>query len=229
MELQDAYKSLIEALEHAAIKQNLEVSIVQCEPEELEKNKNISLQCDGILVPGAFGKRGSEGKISIIKYAREKKIPFLGICYGFQMAIVEYARNILGWEDVFSEEINSKANYNVISLMKEQKKELKLGGTMRLGNSKVNFVKGSKIAKIYGKNSVLERHRHRFELNNKYIAKLEQAGMKISGFFENKLGESLEIVEHPWFIAVQFHPEFRSNPFRPHPLFLSYIRAANKN
>ena len=228
MELQDAYKSLIEALEHAAVKQNLELSIVQCEPEELEKNNKILLECNGILVPGGFGKRGVEGKISVIKYARENKIPFLGICYGFQMAIVEYARNVIGLQDVFSEETKPKASNIIVGLMKKQKKQLKLGGTMRLGNAKVNFIKESKIAKIYGTNSVLERHRHRFELNNQYLEQLEHAGLRISGFYENKLAESLEIPEHPWFVAVQYHPEFRSSPFRPHPLFMDYIKAAKK-
>lgn len=229
MELRDAYKSLIEALEHAAVKQNLALSIVRCEPEELEKSDKILLKCDGILVPGGFGKRGVEGKISIIKHARENKIPFLGICYGFQMAIVEYARNVVGLQDVFSEEIKPTASNIVVSLMERQKKELKLGGTMRKGNSKVHFVKGSKIAKIYGTTSVLERHRHRFELNNQYRQQLEQAGLKISGFFENDLAESLEIPDHPWFVAVQYHPEFHSSPFHPHPLFVDYIKAAKKH
>jgi CTP synthase len=227
MELQDAYKSLLEALEHAAVNQNLELDIVQCEPESLEESSNITLDCDAILVPGAFGKRGSEGKISIIKYARENKIPFLGICYGFQMAIIEYARGVLGMKDVSSTEIKPAASNPIVDLMEAQKKELNLGGSMRLGSSKVSFKKNSKIAKIYDNSFALERHRHRFELNNEYIEKLEQNGMQISGYFEGKLAESLEIKDHPWFIAVQYHPEFRSSPFTPHPLFLDYIKQAH--
>ena len=228
MAIQDTYKSLIEALEHASLAQDLELNIVRCEPEELKKNKKIDLECDGILVPGGFGKRGSDGKIIITQYARENKIPFLGICYGFQLAVVEYARNVLGLKDCFSEEINQKAKNLIISIMTKQKEMLKLGGTMRLGNAEICFAKNSKMKKIYGREKVLERHRHRFELNNEYIKKLEEKGMKISGYYKNTLAESLELTDHPWFIAVQYHPEFQSTPFRPHPLFLSFIKQASK-
>ncbi len=224
MQLRDAYKSLLEALEHAAIAQNLELKIVQCEPEAFENN-TTELVCDAILVPAAFGKRGSEGKIAIVRYARENKITFLGICFGFQMAIVEYARNVLGLQDVFSTEIKPTAQNPIIKIM-PQKTKIDLGGTMRLGNAKIDFTKDSKIAEIYGSSFAVERHRHRFELDSHYIAQLEAKGLRISGYFQNKLAESLELKEHPWFVAVQYHPEFCSTPFQPHPLFVDYIKQA---
>ena len=229
LQLRDAYKSLFEALEHAAIDQLLSLKIVDCDPELYEKNTNIKLNCDGLLVPGGFGKRGSEGKIVCIKYARENKMPFFGICFGFQMAIIEYARNILGIKKAHSSEIEPKAKDTIIEIMEEQKKKLKLGGTMRLGLFTTNFKTKTKIAEIYGKSSIKERHRHRFEMNNGYVSKLEKKGMVFSGSYKSKLIESLELPSHPWFIAVQYHPEFHSSPLKPHPLFSSFIKAAYQN
>ena len=199
-------------------------------------------------MPGGFGKRGSEGKILYIKNAREKQIPFFGICYGFQMAIVEYARNVVGLKDVYSAEIKPQAKTKIIEIMEEQKKQMNLGGTMRLGETEVKFAKDSKIAKIYGCLKIGERHRHRFEMNNEYIAPLEKKGMVFSGFFAGssagssvdssagslgakktsslQLVEAMELPKHPWFVAVQYHPEFHSTPFNPHPLFSSFIKAS---
>ena len=195
-------------------------------------------------MPGGFGKRGSEGKILYIKNAREKQIPFFGICYGFQMAIVEYARNVVGLKDVYSAEIKPQAKTKIIEIMEEQKKQMNLGGTMRLGETEVKFAKDSKIAKIYGSLKIGERHRHRFEMNNEYIAPLEKKGMVFSGFFAGssvgssagssgakktsslQLVEAMELPKHPWFVAVQYHPEFHSTPFNPHPLFSSFIKAS---
>ena len=183
LKLRDAYKSLFEALEHASFQQGLKLKIVNCDPELLEKKVASIPRCDGFLVPGGFGKRGSEGKILYIKNAREKQIPFFGICYGFQMAIVEYARNVVGLKDVYSAEIKPQAKTKIIEIMEEQKKQMNLGGTMRLGETEVKFAKDSKIAKIYGCLKIGERHRHRFEMNNEYIAPLEKKGMVFSGFF----------------------------------------------
>ena len=183
LKLRDAYKSLFEALEHASFQQGLKLKIVNCDPELLEKKVASIPHCDGFLVPGGFGKRGSEGKILYIKNAREKQIPFFGICYGFQMAIVEYARNVVGLKDVYSAEIKPQAKTKIIEIMEEQKKQMNLGGTMRLGETEVKFAKDSKIAKIYGCLKIGERHRHRFEMNNEYIAPLEKKGMVFSGFF----------------------------------------------
>ena len=206
------------------------------------------------MVPGGFGKRGSEGKILYIKNAREKQIPFFGICYGFQMAIVEYARNVVGLKDVYSAEIKPQAKTKIIEIMEEQKKQMNLGGTMRLGETEVKFAKDSKIAKIYGCLKIGERHRHRFEMNNEYIAPLEKKGMVFSGFFAGssvwffwffcwffcwffwgakktsslQLVEAMELPKHPWFVAVQYHPEFHSTPFNPHPLFSSFIKASTQ-
>ena len=180
LKLRDAYKSLFEALEHASFQQGLKLKIVNCDPELLEKKVASIPRCDGFLVPGGFGKRGSEGKILYIKNAREKQIPFFGICYGFQMAIVEYARNVVGLKDVYSAEIKPQAKTKIIEIMEEQKKQMNLGGTMRLGETEVKFAKDSKIAKIYGCLKIGERHRHRFEMNNEYIASFRKKG---NGFF----------------------------------------------
>lgn len=229
LKVRDAYKSLFEALEHAAIHQKIKLNIIDCKPEKYEKDDQVKLECDGLIVPGAFGKRGSEGKISCIKYARENKIPFFGICFGFQMAIVEYARNVLGLKDVYSAEIKPKAENRIIEMMEEQKKKLALGGTMRLGLYKTDFVPKSLISSIYGKKCVEERHRHRFEMNNEYIDKIASKNFVCSGFYKSKLVETIEIKDHPWFIAVQYHPEFNSNPIKPHPLFSSFIKASYQN
>ena len=236
--LKDAYKSLDEALIHGGIDNNVKVNLIRIESDKLkpneikEKLKNIS----GILIPGGFGKRGTEGKIEAIKYARQNKIPFLGICYGMQMAVIEYARNVLKIKKATSSEF-SKTGVNVIGLIHEWNKDGKifkgskkeLGGTMRLGLYEAKLKKNSLIQKIYRSNSINERHRHRYEVNIDYKDKFEDKGLIFSGMSpDNSLPEILEIPKHPWFIGVQFHPELKSKPFDPHPLFSSFINASLK-
>ncbi len=234
--LKDAYKSLDEALIHGGIDNNVKVNLIRIESDKLkpneikEKLKNIS----GILIPGGFGKRGTEGKIEAIKYARQNKIPFLGICYGMQMAVIEYARNVLKIKKATSSEF-SKTGVNVIGLIHEWNRDGKifkgskkeLGGTMRLGLYEAKLKKNSLIQKIYRSNSINERHRHRYEVNIDYKDKFEDKGLIFSGISpDNKLPEIIELKNHPWFVGVQFHPEFKSRPLNPHPLFSSFIKAA---
>ena len=234
--LKDAYKSLDEALVHGGISNNVKVNLVRIESDQLkpseikEKLKNIS----GILIPGGFGKRGTGGKIEAIKYARQNKIPFLGICYGMQMAVIEYARNVLKIKKATSSEF-SKSGENVIGLRDEWSKNGKkfkgsrkeLGGTMRLGLYEARLQNNSLIRKIYKSNRIKERHRHRYEVNIEYKDKFENKGLIFSGVSpDNKLPEIIELKNHPWFIGVQFHPEFKSRPLNPHPLFSSFIKAA---
>ncbi len=234
--LKDAYKSLDEALIHGGIDNNVKVNLIRIESDKLkpneikEKLKNIS----GILIPGGFGKRGTEGKIEAIKYARQNKIPFLGICYGMQMAVIEYARNVLKIKKATSSEF-SKTGVNVIGLIHEWNRDGKifkgskkeLGGTMRLGLYEAKLKKNSLIQKIYRSNSINERHRHRYEVNIDYKDKFEDKGLIFSGMSpDHKLPEIIELKNHPWFIGVQFHPEFKSRPLNPHPLFSSFIKAA---
>ncbi len=234
--LKDAYKSLDEALIHGGIDNNVKVNLIRIESDKLkpneikEKLKNIS----GILIPGGFGKRGTEGKIEAIKYARQNKIPFLGICYGMQMAVIEYARNVLKIKKATSSEF-SKTGVNVIGLIHEWNRDGKifkgskkeLGGTMRLGLYEAKLKKNSLIQKIYRSNSINERHRHRYEVNIDYKDKFEGKGLIFSGISpDNKLPEIIELKNHPWFVGVQFHPEFKSRPLNPHPLFSSFIKAA---
>ena len=234
--LKDAYKSLDEALIHGGIDNKVKVNLIRIESDKLkpneikEKLKNIS----GILIPGGFGKRGTEGKIEAIKYARQNKIPFLGICYGMQMAVIEYARNVLKIKKATSSEF-SKTGVNVIGLIHEWNRDGKifkgskkeLGGTMRLGLYEAKLKKNSLIQKIYRSNSINERHRHRYEVNIDYKDKFEDKGLIFSGMSpDHKLPEIIELKEHPWFVGVQFHPEFKSRPLNPHPLFSSFIKAA---
>ena len=234
--LKDAYKSLDEALIHGGIDNNVKVNLKRIESDKLkpneikEKLKNIS----GILIPGGFGKRGTEGKIEAIKYARQNKIPFLGICYGMQMAVIEYARNVLKIKKATSSEF-SKTGVNVIGLIHEWNRDGKifkgskkeLGGTMRLGLYEAKLKKNSLIQKIYRSNSINERHRHRYEVNIDYKDKFEDKGLIFSGMSpDHKLPEIIELKNHPWFVGVQFHPEFKSRPLNPHPLFSSFIKAA---
>ena len=234
--LKDAYKSLDEALIHGGIDNNVKVNLIRIESDKLkpneikEKLKNIS----GILIPGGFGKRGTEGKIEAIKYARQNKIPFLGICYGMQMAVIEYARNVLKIKKATSSEF-SKTGVNVIGLIHEWNRDGKifkgskkeLGGTMRLGLYEAKLKKNSLIKKIYRSNSINERHRHRYEVNIDYKDKFEDKGLIFSGMSpDHKLPEIIELKNHPWFVGVQFHPEFKSRPLNPHPLFSSFIKAA---
>ena len=239
VELKDAYKSLDEALTHGGIANNIKVNLVRIEsdflrPSEIKnKLKNVS----GILIPGGFGKRGTEGKIAAINYARKNKIPFFGICFGMQMAIIEFARNRLNIKKATSSEFGpSKAS--VVGLMSEWTKDGKLmrgtdkelGGTMRLGSYEARLKKDTKISKIYNSLKINERHRHRYEVNINYRKDFENKGMIFSGLSpDNKLPETVELKDHPWFIGVQFHPEFKSRPLSPHPLFSSFIKAAKIN
>ena len=234
--LKDAYKSLDEALTHGGIANKVKVNLVRIESDKLKTNqirkklKNIS----GLLIPGGFGKRGTEGKISAIKYARENKIPFLGICFGMQMAIIEFSRNKLKIKKAGSSELD-KDCYPVVGLINEWDKEGKiikgtdqdLGGTMRLGLYEAKLRDNSAIKGIYKSNSIKERHRHRYEVNNNLKNQFEKKGLIFSGMSpDNNLPEIIELKNHPWFIGVQFHPEFKSRPLSPHPLFSSFIKAA---
>ena len=237
--LKDAYKSLDEALVHGGIANNVKVNLIRIESDNLKnseiktKLKNVS----GLLIPGGFGKRGTEGKISAIKYAREKKIPFLGICFGMQMAIVEFARNKLKIKNAGSSELDKKC-YPVIGLINEWDKNGKiikgtdknLGGTMRLGLYEAKLRNNSAINKIYKSKNIKERHRHRYEVNNSLKGEFENKGLIFSGMSpDNKLPEIIELKNHPWFIGVQFHPEFKSRPLAPHPLFSSFIQASKNH
>ena len=239
VELKDAYKSLDEALTHGGINNKIKVNLVRIDSEKLKiseikkKLKNIS----GILIPGGFGKRGTDGKIEAIKHARLNKIPFLGICYGMQMAIIEFARNELKLKNATSSEFDKKG-LPIIGLINEWTKDGQmikgtdkdLGGTMRLGSYDAKLKNNSKIRKIYKSKIIKERHRHRYEVNIAYRDKFEKKGMIFSGLSpDNKLPEIIELKNHPWFIGVQFHPEFKSRPLAPHPLFSSFIKAAKNH
>ena len=236
VELKDAYKSLDEALTHGGIENKVKINLVRIDSEKLKKNeikfklKGIS----GILIPGGFGKRGTDGKIEAIKYARKNNIPFLGICYGMQMAIIEFARNVLNLKKATSTEFN-KNGLPVIGLINEWNKDGKvikgtdkeLGGTMRLGSYEAKLKENSMIKKIYGKKMIEERHRHRYEVNINFRDRFEKKGMIFSGLSpDDTLPEIIELKNHPWFIGVQFHPEFKSRPLSPHPLFSSFIKAS---
>jgi CTP synthase len=227
--LQDAYKSIYEALIHAGIANDTKVEIKKIDSEDIEKQgaqKNLAGVC-GILVPGGFGYRGIEGKIKAIRFAREKKIPFLGLCLGMQCAVIEFARNSCGLKEANSTEFKPKTKYPAISLLAEQNKIKDLGGTMRLGAFPCSIKKSSLAHKVYGKTIIQERHRHRYEFNNKYKKLFEKKGMVFSGIFRKKnLVEIIELKDHPFFIAVQFHPEFKSKPDKAHPLFREFIKAA---
>ena len=233
--LKDAYKSLDEALIHGGIENNIKVNLIRVESDKLKSNEvyKILKNVSGILIPGGFGKRGTEGKISAINYARKNKIPFLGICFGMQMAIVEFARNALKIKKAGSSELDKKC-YPVVGLINEWNKNgvivkgtnKDLGGTMRLGLYEAKLRHNSLIQKIYKSKSIYERHRHRYEVNINLKDKFEKKGMIFSGISpDNKLPEIIELKNHPWFIGVQFHPEFKSRPLNPHPLFSSFIKA----
>lgn len=236
--LPDAYKSVNEALKHGGLKNLVHVNIKYIDSEDLEKNGVDALEhLDAILVPGGFGNRGIEGKILAVQYAREHKIPYLGICLGMQVAIIEYARNVVGWEDANSTEFNKNSPHPVIALITEwlneqgqiehRSENSDLGGTMRLGAQLCHLEDGSKVRELYGKPEIYERHRHRYEVNNQFIDKLAEMGMKITGrSADGKLVEIVENPNHPWFVAVQFHPEFTSTPRDGHPLFAGFVKAA---
>ena len=229
IKLEDSYISVIESLYHAGFENNVKVKVELIDSEKItrENVKNQLEQFDGIVVPGGFGNRGIDGMIEAIRYVRENKVPFLGICLGMQMAVIEFARNVLGISDANSEEFNEKAENKLIHIMEEQKNINKKGGTMRLGAYPCIIKEGTKAYKLYGKHEISERHRHRFEYNNKYREILEEKGLIVSGTSpDGLLVEMVEIEEHPYFVAGQFHPEFKSRPNRPGPLFVGLVEAA---
>ena len=231
VDLHDAYISVVESLKHAGYKYNTKINIKWVNSEELEKDidlKEIFKNTKGIIVPGGFGSRGIEGKIKAINYARCNKIPFLGICLGMQLAVIEFARNVLNL-DATSTEFDTTTSNPVIDLMADQKSISNMGGTLRLGNYECSIVKDTLASKLYKSDKILERHRHRYEFNNAYREELSKNGLIISGINEiNNLVEIVELKDHPYFIACQFHPEFKSRPTRPHPLFDGFIKASVK-
>ncbi len=232
VELPDAYKSISEAFIHAGAKNECKVHVKYIPSESLTKDNAVQKLkgLDGVLVAPGFGSRGIEGKIEAIKYIREKNIPFFGICLGMQCAVIEFGRNVLGLKDAHSTEMDENTKDAVISMMEEQKKIKNKGGTMRLGAYACELKKGSKAAAIYGKTKISERHRHRYEFNNKYLASYEKAGMIASGINpENNLVEVVELKNHPFFVAVQFHPELKSTVANPHPLFVNFVAASLAN
>lgn len=229
--LQDAYRSIYESLSHGGIANDVVVEFVKIDPEKLDKNrtKEVLKNTHGVLVPGGFGDRGIEGKIHAIQYARSKQIPFLGICLGMQCAVIEYARNVLLWKDANSTEFSSTTEYPVISMIEEQTEIEQLGGTMRLGSYPCLIQKNTLAYAEYKSEEIAERHRHRFEFTLRYKKDFEKQGMIFSGYSHDEtLMEIIEIKNHPWFIGVQYHPEFQSKPFSAHPLFAGFIRAATK-
>ncbi|MCX7795318.1 MAG: CTP synthase [bacterium] len=230
IELRDAYLSVISALEHGGIWEGAKVNIKWIDAESIEKDETKLLEdVDGILVPGGFGQRGVEGKIRAIRYARENKIPFLGLCLGLQCAVIEYARNVCRLEGANSTEFDPQTPYPVIDILPEQKEVKMMGGTMRLGGYRCELKEGTLAFKLYNKHYTVERHRHRYEVNNNYREILENNGLIVSGIYkERNLVEIIELKDHPFFIATQFHPEFTSRPNKPHPLFSGFIRAALK-
>ena len=230
--LRDAYLSVVEALTHGGAPINAEVKIKWIDSDEMTDDNAAEMLSgvDGILVPGGFGSRGIEGKIAAARYAREQKIPYFGICLGMQIAIIEYARDVLGYADAHSAEFAPESQHTVIDLMPEQKDVDQLGGTMRLGQYPCVVNEKSKAYSVYGENLIHERHRHRFEVNNVYRDELASSGVLISGTSpDNRIVEMIELPDHPWFVACQFHPEFKSRPNRPHPLFAGFIKASAEN
>jgi CTP synthase len=240
VELPDAYKSVNEALKHAGLKNRLTVNIRYVDSQDIEsKGEQILQGLDAILVPGGFGERGIEGKIAAAKYAREKQVPYLGICLGMQVALIEYARNVAGMENANSTEFDPDTPFPVVGLITEwldaagttesRDESSDLGGTMRLGSQLCHLLPGSKVHDMYGATEIYERHRHRYEVNNNLRDKIETAGLKVTGLSADKrLVEVIEITEHPWFVAGQFHPEFNSTPRDGHPLFAGFVKAAGE-
>jgi len=230
--LTDSYKSLNEALVHGGIANNCRVNLkfVDSEKIEIEGTDKYLADVDAILVPGGFGDRGIEGMIMAARYARENKIPYFGICLGMQMAVVDYARNVCGFKDANSSEFNAKTPYPVIDLLPEQRKVKEKGASMRLGAWPCAVESNSFAHEAYGQKEISERHRHRYEFNNEYKKKLTDKGLRITGISpDGSLAEIVEIKDHPWFLGCQFHPEFKSKPTKPHPLFKKFIEAASKN
>ncbi|PTX92732.1 CTP synthase [Opitutus sp. ER46] len=231
IELQDAYKSVYESITHAGIANNCKVNVRRIDAEDLERKGGLSLLkgLDGILVPGGFGDRGTEGKIAAAKYARENKVPYYGLCLGLQIAVIEFARNVLKLAGANSTEFDPKAEHPVIAIMEEQKKIVDKGATMRLGSYECALTPGTLAAKAYGVENIRERHRHRYEVNNAYVGQLQRAGLIVSGVNPRRnLVEIVELKGHPWFLGTQAHPEFQSKPNRAHPLFAAFIAATLK-
>ena len=240
-ELPDAYKSVNEALKHAGLKNRLSVHIKYIDSQDVEtKGTDVLKGVDGILVPGGFGYRGVEGKIRTAQYARENNIPYLGICLGMQIALIEYARNVAGLTKANSSEFDKDCEQPVVALITEwqdadgntevRTDESDLGGTMRLGAQQCHLVSGSRARELYGKETIEERHRHRYEVNNNLLPQIEKAGLKVTGLSaDKKLVEIIEVPNHPWFVACQFHPEFTSTPRDGHPLFAGFVKAAYEN
>jgi len=237
VQIRDSYISLNEALMHAGLKSRTRVRVHYIESTELEQNGTGALAgMDAILVPGGFGERGIEGKIAAVRYAREHRIPYLGICLGMQLAIIEYGRHVLGFADAHSTEFNRATTHPVIGLITEwqdsargeQKRDeaTALGGTMRLGAQDVQLEAGSLAREIWGRDVIAERHRHRYEFNNSFLEAFRKGGLRFSGFSKDELVEIIELPGHPWFVATQFHPEFTSTPRDGHPLFTGFVRAA---
>jgi len=229
VELKDAYKSIAEAFNHSGSANETKVNIHWIHSENLYP-KNVAAtvkNLDGVLVAPGFGSRGIDGKIEAIKFVRENNIPFFGICLGMQMATIEFARNVLGWKDAHSTEMKEYTKYPVIALMDEQKSVVNKGGTMRLGSYTCQLDKKSRAYKAYGTDVIEERHRHRYEFNNAYKADFEKAGLKCTGMNpDTGLVEVIEIPSHPYFVAAQYHPEYKSTVMNPHPLFVSFVKAA---
>ncbi len=231
IELQDAYKSVYESITHGGIANDCGVTVHRLDSEELETTNGCDrlLKLDGVLVPGGFGHRGIEGKIQAVKLARENGVPYFGLCLGMQVAVIEFARHVLGHADANSSEFDENTGHPVIDLMKDQKELETKGANMRLGACNCRLIPGTRTRDAYGAETIRERHRHRYEFNNAFREAFEKSGMKVAGVNpERDLVEIVELAEHPWFVGVQFHPEFQSKPHRPHPLFAGFIGAALK-
>jgi CTP synthase len=237
VQMRDSYLSLHEALMHGGLKTRTRVNIHYIESTDLEEKGTAKLEgMDAILVPGGFGERGIEGKIQAVRFAREHGVPYLGICLGMQVAIVEFARDVLGFQDANSTEFNKASSHPVIAMISEWQDQARgmqmrdegsrKGGTMRLGGQDIVLGTATRAREIYGRDIISERHRHRYEFNNTYLERFRQGGLRFSGFSRDGLVEVIELPTHPWFVATQFHPEFTSTPRDGHPLFASFIRAA---
>jgi CTP synthase len=228
-EHRDAYKSIYEALDHGGVANRAQVLIQRIHSQAVEREgaERLLAGVDGVLIPGGFGERGIEGKLEAVRFARQRGVPFLGICLGMQCAVVEFARNVVGLSGANSTEFDKDTPHPVIALLEEQKDITDKGGTMRLGAYPARLIPGSKVAACYGTLEIFERHRHRYEFNNAYRQALAERGMQVGGLSpDGKLVEVIELPQHPWFVAVQYHPEFKSQPTRPHPLFASFVSAA---
>ena len=227
VKLHDAYLSVAEALRHGGLAHGLKAEIGWEDSETLDRS-NVRERLGGyagVIVPGGFGARGVEGMIAAAEYCRENKVPYFGICMGMQTAVIEFARHVLGWTDADSGELSSVSSHKVIDLMADQYGDIPKGGTMRLGAYPCRLTKGSRAARIYGEELIYERHRHRYEFNNEYRRETEKAGLRVCGSSpDGKLVEAVELSELPFYIGVQFHPEFKSRPNRPHPLFAAFVR-----